>query len=117
MKFTPKQFEKFEIYLVNLGYRKYNQNLRMEDFAYWKSFESDEDRKNGYSVGLLVYDLSKYPQFSQKDSISISLEFMLGNNDKIDRLDLTISDDRVSVEQFEDFCKKFFEFYKINNLN
>ena len=117
MRFTKKQFEQFEIELVNLGYRKYKQDVKNEDFAYWKSFERDENRQNGYSVGLFFYDLSKYHQFTQKENISCSLEFMLGNNEKVDRLDITISDDKITLKQFEAFCKKFFEFYKINNIN
>jgi len=116
MRFTPKQFEKFEVFILNLGYRKYVQNVKNEDFAYWKPFERDENKKNGYSVGLFFYDWSKYPQFTKKENISCSLEFMLRNNDLVDRLDLTISDDRITIEQFEIFCKKFYDFYQINKL-
>jgi hypothetical protein len=114
MKFTKEQSQEFEIFLQERGYTKYIQSYKSEDYLYWKSFERIERGKGGYSVGFAFYDFSKYPQFEGKEKISISLEFMIGVNPYIDRLDLTISDDRLSVEQFEDFCKKFYEFYNLN---
>lgn len=34
---------------------------------------------------------------------------MLGNNSVIDRVDLSVSDDRMTVEQFEELSSKFYE--------
>ena len=45
--------EKTELLLKELGYKKYKQNLKNEDFAYWKKFE-------GYQVGLFFYDFREY---------------------------------------------------------
>jgi len=116
MKFTPKQFEKFETEILKLGYRKYKQTFKESDFQFWKSFERGENNQNGYSIGLAFYDWGKYPQFTQKENISCSLEFMLGNNEIVDRLDLSVSDDKITIGQFEDFCKNFYAFYKSNTL-
>jgi hypothetical protein len=41
---------------------------------------------------------------------------MLGVNPDIDRLDISISDDRISVEEFEKFCSKFYDFYNLGIL-
>jgi len=116
MKFTKEESEEFELLLKERGYTKYIQRYKNEDYLYWKGFERIERGKGGYSVGFAFYDYSKYPQFEEKEKVSISLEFMLGVNPDIDRLDLTVSDDRFSVERFEDFCKKFYEFYNLNKL-
>ena len=116
MKFTKQESEVFEIVLKEMGYVKYVQNFKNEDYLYWKSFDRIERGKGGYSVGFAFYDFSKYPQFTEEKCISISHEFMLGTNHKVDRLDLTVSDNNVTVEGFEDFCRKFYEFYKLNNL-
>jgi len=116
MKFNKEQAEEFEDFLKQRGYIKYVQNFKNEDYLYWKSFERIERGKGGYSVGFAFYDFSKYSQFREHNPISISLEFMIGVNPDIDRLDITISDDRFSVERFESFCKKFYDFYKTNNI-
>jgi hypothetical protein len=111
MKYTKEKSQEFESYLKEKGYFKYVQNYKNEDYLYWKSFD-----KGGYSVGFAFYDFSKYPQFKEKYPISISLEFMLGVNPDIDRLDISISDDRISVEEFEKFCSKFYDFYNLGIL-
>lgn len=112
MKFNKEKSEEFEQLLKDRGYTKYVQNYKSEDYLYWRSFERIERGKGGYSVGFAFFDFSKYPQFKDTNPISISYEFMLGVNPEIDRLDLTVSDDRITVEGFEEFCKKFYEFYK-----
>ena len=117
MRFTKEQSEAFEEMLKERGYTKYVQHFKKEDYLYWKSFERKERGKGGYSVGFAFYDFSKYPQCPQDEPISVSFEFMLGNNPDIDRMDLTITDDRMDVEKFEDFCKNFYEFYKNNQKN
>jgi hypothetical protein len=111
MKYTKEKSKEFESYLKEKGYFKYVQNYKNEDYLYWKSFD-----KRDYSVGFAFYDFSKYPQFKEKYPISISLEFMLGVNADIDRLEISISDDRISVEEFEKFCSKFYDFYKLGIL-
>lgn len=116
MRFDKEKSAEFKDYLKSLGYVKYVQNFKREDYLYWKSFERTERGIGGYSVGFAFYDFSKYPQCKDEFPISISYEFMLGNNSDVDRLDLTISDNRISAEQFEKFCKNFYEFYNTNKL-
>ena len=114
MRLNREKSEALEVFLKERGYTRYVQHFKSEDFLYWKSFERIERGQGGYSAGIAFYDFSKFPQFTDEDSISISFEFMLGNNQEIDRMDLTISDDRITVEEFEDFCKKFYDFYNEN---
>lgn len=116
MKFNKQECEQFETCLKEKGYTKYVQHFKNEDYLYWKSFERIERGKGGYSVGVSFYDFSKYPQFKEQKPISIQFQFMLGLNDDVDRMDLTISDDRFSVTDFENFCKKFYDFYKQNKI-
>jgi len=47
-----------EIQLQKLGYRKYYQKLKQEDFAYWKIFYNGSEKI--YQIGLYFYDFRKY---------------------------------------------------------
>jgi hypothetical protein len=113
MKFNAEQLAKFELELVEKGYKRYNPKYRNEDYSYWKSFgityDEDNDEIIQYQIGLLVYDFSKYnnlPEFQQP--FSVSYEFILGRNDKIDRVDLSISDTKLTVEEFEQVSLNFY---------
>jgi hypothetical protein len=116
MRFTKKQGEKFEKKLLSLGYKKYIQHYKHEDYLYWKSFEreidEDGDKSKGYSVGFAFYDWSKYPQHQNNKTISVSLEFLLGHNLGVSRMDICVSDDDWNLEKFEGFCKDFYEYFK-----
>ena len=116
MILNKENSEKFEEFLKERGYKKYVQNYKNEDYLYWKSFKRTEEKKDGYSVGFSFYDFSKYPQYKEENPIHVSYEFRLGKNELVDRIDLTVKDDRITVEGFEDFCEKFYQFYKSNNL-
>lgn len=117
MKFNKETVGAFEQSLLERGYRKYVQHFKNEDYLYWKGFEKDENRDKGYSVGFAFYDYSKYPQFPDSECISVSLEFMLGNHNGVDRLDTTITDDRITVEEFEDFCAGIYKFYLTTEIS
>ena len=92
--------EKTEILLKEIGYRKYKQNLKNEDFAYWKNFE-------GYQVGLFFYDFRKYQnQINIPERICVQFECMLTDIDA--RIDLSVSKD-ISLEQFESIAKTFID--------
>ena len=112
MRFNTEQCVAFEKILKERGYTKYVQHFKNEDYLYWKSFERIERGKGGYSVGFAFYDFSKYPQCPYETTIAISFEYMLGVNPNIDRMDLTISDDRMTIEKFESLCKNFYDFSK-----
>lgn len=90
--------EKTELSLKEIGYRKYKQNLKNEDFAYWKTFE-------GYQVGLFFYDFRKHQnQFNIPERIGVQFECMFTHIEA--RIDLSVSKD-ISLEQFEIMAKTF----------
>lgn len=92
--------EKTELSLKELGYRKYKQNLKNEDFAYWKKFK-------GYQVGLFFYDFRKHQnKFNIPEIISVHFECMFTDVDA--RIDLSVSKD-ISLEQFEIMAKTFID--------
>jgi hypothetical protein len=113
---TKEEAEKFELELLNRDYKKYVQHYKNEDFMYWKGYGRQYDENNnkygGYSVGFAFYDYSKYPQFREKECISVSREFLLGTDMGFDRLDITITDNKMSIEEFEEFSAQFYEFFK-----
>lgn len=92
--------EKNEASLKELGYRKYRQDIKNEDFAYWKAFE-------GYQVGIFFYDFRKYQnQFSVPERIGVQFECMFIDIDE--RIDLSVSKD-ITLEQFEIMAKTFID--------
>ena len=78
----------------------------------FEGYDKDGDRIIGYTCGFSFYDFSIYEKFKEKECVGVSLEFLLGNNLGVDRLDITVSDDKLTVEQFEEFCKNFYDFFK-----
>jgi len=105
MKFDSGDCMLFEAKLFALGYRKYSQSFENADYCYWKTFDKT-DNSTGYQVGFTFYDLTP---FSPTGKIHVGFHFMLGNNSKIDRLDITISDQKMTVEKFEKFCEGFYQ--------
>ena len=92
--------EKTEASLKELGYRKYKQDVKHEDFAYWKAFE-------GYQVGIFFYDFRKYQnQFNVPERIGVQFECMFRDIDA--RIDLSVSKD-ITLEQFEIMAKTFID--------
>ena len=92
--------EKTEASLTELGYRKYKQDVKNEDFAYWKAFE-------GYQVGIFFYDFRKYQnQFNVPERIGVQFECMFTDIDA--RIDLSVSKD-ITLEQFEIMAKTFID--------
>ncbi len=89
--------------LVSQGYVRYKQNLKREDFAYWKSFS--EDGKKIYQVGLLFYDFRKY-QKDMPERIGVQFECLL--MDVEGRIDLSVSKD-ISLKQFEAISRTYYE--------
>lgn len=120
MKFTMKESKKFEELLVSQGYQRYVQHYKHEDFLYWKSFEREVDeegnKSKGYSVGFAFYDWSKYTQFQEKENVSVSLEFMMGHDLGVSRMDICVTDDEWDKDKFEAFCKDFYEHFKAKQL-
>jgi hypothetical protein len=64
--------------------------------------DKDEDGEYKYQVGALIYDYSKY----NEPKIGIQYECML----LVDvRVDLSVSDDNMTIEKFEGMSKVFNE--------
>lgn len=93
-------------WLNNAGFTKYKQNLKHEDYTYWKTVWDNYHEKKLYSIGLLFYDWRKYP--TAGDRIGIMYECMLlGEN----RIDMTVSDD-IMLKDFEQMCEDFYNSMK-----
>jgi hypothetical protein len=91
--------------LIELGYRRYVQHYKSEDFMYWKTFYDGEDK--AYMVGLAFYDFRQYVDSNpHADRISVQFECMLIDIDS--RIDLTVSKD-ISLAEFESMAKSFYE--------
>jgi hypothetical protein len=115
MNLNKSGAQELENKLIEKGYTKYIQHYKNEDYMYWKSFDriytDDGEKYGGYSVGYSFYDWSKYPQFTEPETCSIGKEFMLGTDIGFDRLDISITDRDMTIEEFEEFCANFYEFF------
>ena len=87
-------------YLTGLGFKKYNQNYKQEDFSYWKVYDDK------YQIGLLVYDFTKYNQHNLNSKVSIQFECMLVDINC--RCDLSVSKN-TEIDEFEQMAKSFYE--------
>ena len=91
--------------LVELGYRRYVQHYKSEDFMYWKTFYDGEEK--AYLVGLAFYDFRRYiDRDKNANRISVQFECMLIDIDS--RIDLTVSKD-IPLAEFESMAKSFYE--------
>jgi len=94
----------FENNLKELGYIKYYQKHRNEDFCYWKTFKNGEDKT--YQVGVLFYDFRKYSdRDSSSNRIGIMYQCMLLCDD---RIDMDVSKD-IDLPEFELMAKQFYD--------
>ena len=120
MRYSQSEFEELTKKLIEKGYTHYKQQKwKSSDSIFWKSFhktyDEDGDKIIPYQVGFAVYDFSKYQHVNE--GISISYEFLIGADlYKIDRLDLSISDSKMTIEEFEEFCEKLYQSEIIQNL-
>lgn len=116
MHFKKEKLEPFIKSLEKRGYRKYVQHHKSEDYGMWKmlgfSVDEDGEKRGGYQVAFFVYDWTKYSQHAANDvgyDVGISFEFYLCMNGYVDRLDLSISDDKMTVEEFEKLCEVLYQ--------
>lgn len=115
MRVDFKDFHGLESYLKIKGYKKYeNQKYKHEDIAFWKSFDitfdNEGNKQEGYQVGLLFYDTSKY-EIPDNMYYGVQFEFIGGDKLIYDRVDFSISDN-ITIYLFEDICQKLYEFLK-----
>lgn len=112
MRFPKDNLENFGDYLESRDYIKKNGHYKTEDYGYWKSFEIAKDvngnEKPGYQIGLLIYDFSKYPNCKDEKPYRVQYEFMLGKNEFVNRVDFSVSDDKMSPKDFEKLCAVFY---------
>jgi hypothetical protein len=85
--------ERTEAALTAKGYRKFDQKLKSEDFAYWRNFGT-------HSLGLFFYD---YRQFFH-DRIGLMFVTMLNGIDF--RIDMVVSKP-MSLDEAEQMAEKF----------
>lgn len=103
MKLSTEQLVEFVSSLEKNGYKKINGHYKSEDYGYWKT-------DDGYQIAILVYDFTKFPTNNvHKSDIGIQYEFLLNNNPNIDRMDLTVSDKKLTVQQFENICNALYK--------
>ena len=93
-----------ETNLKELGYRKYVQNHKNEDFCYWKTFKNGDNKL--YQIGVLFYDFRKYVERdSNANRISVMYQCMLLCDD---RIDMDVSKE-IDLPEFETMSKTFYE--------
>jgi len=94
----------YETNLKELGYRKFGQNYKKENFSYWKTFRNGKDEI--YQIGLLFYDFREYADRDpMANRIGVMYECMLMYDD---RIDMTVSKD-IDLPEFESMTKTFYE--------
>lgn len=98
--------DKTEIALRDNGYRKYNQNIKNEDFTYWKTFYVNDEK--AYQVGLLFYDFRKHMVNNLTISERIGVQFECMFIDINSRIDLTVSKN-ITLLEFEAMSKTFYD--------
>lgn len=98
---------KIERELIKIGYTKYFQHYKREDFSFWKSIK--ENDKKIFQIGILFYDFRKHiPHDPMANRIGVQFECLLvGDN----RIDLSVSKD-ISINEFETICYSFYESMK-----
>jgi len=93
-----------ETKLKEIGYRRYVQNHKNEDFGYWKTFKRGEDKI--YQVGILFYDFRKYADRDPyANRIGIMYECMVLCDD---RIDMCVSKN-IALVEFEKMSQTFYE--------
>ena len=93
-----------ELKLKELGYRRYVQNHKNEDFCYWKTFKNGDDKI--YQIGLLFYDFRKYADrdpFANRIGVMYQCRLLCD-----DRIDMCVSKN-IDLNEFELMSKTFYE--------
>lgn len=108
-----KELEKFEAYLVSKGYVRFRGHFKSEDYGYWKSFDvkydDNGDKEVGYQIAILIYDFSKY-EAAKLNPYSCQFDFISGSNgNKFERVDMSITDSKISIGGYEGFCEGFYK--------
>lgn len=92
-----------ETKLKEIGYRRYVQNHKNEDFCYFKTFKNGKYKI--YQIGILFYDFRKYADRDPyANRIGIMYEcVVLGK----DRIDMCVSKN-IDLVEFENMAQTFY---------
>lgn len=102
-----EQLELVESKLKDVGYKKYIQKLKNEDFSYFKTYFSEDGEEKKYQIGVLFYDFRKALYFEP----CITAQYWCLLFDSDGRVDLTVSKD-ISLEKFESMSDDFYNSMK-----
>jgi len=95
-----KYLSDLDKYLKGLGFGKYNQTSKGEDYAYWIS-HGDQ-----YQVGILVYDWRKHLKHTAEKKVSLLFECMLTGISG--RCYMVVSKE-IELPEFEKMSETFYE--------
>jgi len=108
IKSWDQWLKEVEVQLKLRGYRKFNQNLHHEDFAYWKIIY--DGNRELYQIGVFFYDFRKYSTTDPRaNKIQLEFECMLLNTNS--RIELVVEKE-LNIEDFEDMSKDFYDSMK-----
>lgn len=105
---TTNEYKTFISELEKNGYKKWNipKSIQNEDFYFYKSFAKDDNGISGYQVLFLVWDIRKYPGNGGHDfGVSPNI---ITESGKGSRIDLTITDENISLKSIEKFAADFY---------
>lgn len=88
-------------YLVEKGFEKHEQNLKYEDFVYWKDYEGL------YRIGIFVFDFSKHKSYTLKNEVMLQFECIISNTKGF--CDLVVTKE-IELAEFE---KMSLDFYRV----
>ena len=121
MRLDKEELEEFCKYLEHRGYRRFSGHYKNEDFGYWKGFRPYKDAfgetERRYQIAILIYDFSKYDNYPKDvKPISMQFEYVGHQEEYLSRMDLSVCDDRITIDEFEDLCDVFYRQIFVNHV-
>ena len=105
---NAEKVKQIERQLESRGYKRYTKNLiGMEDYAYMSTVR-DADGELKYIISHGFYDLGDYE--GALENYGYNPTIVLGNTD--DRVDVTLTQPKFSVEECEEIAEKLAELFK-----
>ena len=103
-----EKVKQIERQLERRGYKRYTKNLiGMEDYAYMRTVR-DADGELKYIISHGFYDWRD--EVGVVEDYGYSITIVLGNIDE--RIDVTLTQQKFSVEECEEIAEKLAEFFK-----
>ncbi len=108
MELTKEQSEAFESELEAKGYLKINAHHRNADYMFVKTFKENNKGicKGIYQILHLMYDFPEHKKI--KCVVCSECNLLLDC-----RIDLTYSNDFITIDRFEDISKHFYNSMKL----